>query len=235
MILYNKDKKAYVNYVEQTLRSDIVTDISLASELTEAHAKALLRKCTSKLKGFKVVNRSQLQPQITSAAASVIINAAESAQGTGANPELNSGQELSGETDQDESEHQEPSVLIKTPRRNFTTRERRDIYIRDNGTCGICGRIVPPNDFTIDHVIPISKGGTYDYDNLQCCCRKCNRLKDDALPDDFFNVILGIIDFQVSDKYNKKMKKGLKKLYKKACFSKKKQKKKEKKKKKNHH
>lgn len=36
MILYNKDKKAYVNYVEQKLRSDIVTDISLASELTEA-------------------------------------------------------------------------------------------------------------------------------------------------------------------------------------------------------
>lgn len=31
MILYNKDKKAYVNYVEQKLRSDIVTDISLAS------------------------------------------------------------------------------------------------------------------------------------------------------------------------------------------------------------
>lgn len=54
MILYNKDKKAYVNYVEQKLRSDIVTDISLASELTEAQAKALLRKCTSKKKKKKI-------------------------------------------------------------------------------------------------------------------------------------------------------------------------------------
>ena len=79
MILYNKDKKAYVNYVEQKLRSDIVTDISLASELTEAQAKALLRKCTSKLKGFKIVNRSQLQPQAASAAAAIVLNAAESA------------------------------------------------------------------------------------------------------------------------------------------------------------
>ena len=78
MILYNKDKKAYVNYVEQKLRSDIVTDISLASELTEAQAKALLRKCTSKLKGFKIVNRSQFQPHATTAAA-VILNASKSA------------------------------------------------------------------------------------------------------------------------------------------------------------
>ena len=29
MILYNKDKKAYVNYVEQKLRSDIVTGIRI--------------------------------------------------------------------------------------------------------------------------------------------------------------------------------------------------------------
>ena len=211
MILYNKDKKAYVNYVEQKLRSDIVTDISLASELTEAQAKALLRKCTSKLKGFKIVNRSQLQPQAATAAA-VVLNAAESA--------------LSGP----DGHQKEPSTLIvKTPRRNFTERERRDIYIRDKGTCGICGRFVPPDCFTIDHIIPISKGGTYDYDNLQCCCKKCNQLKDDALPDDFFKVIMDVVDFQVSGKNNKKMKKGLKKLYKKAYSSKKKKKKKEKK------
>lgn len=211
MILYNKDKKAYVNYVEQKLRSDIVTDISLASELTEAQAKALLRKCTSKLKGFKIVNRSQIQPQAATSAA-VVLNAAESA--------------LSGP----DGHQKEPSTLIvKTHRRNFTERERRDIYIRDKGTCGICGRFVPPDCFTIDHIIPISKGGTYDYDNLQCCCKKCNQLKDDALPDDFFKVILDVVDFQVSGKNNKKMKKGLKKLYKKAYSSKKKKKKKEKK------
>ena len=80
--------------------------------------------------------------------------------------------------------------IVKTPRRRFTAKERRDIYIRDKGTCGICGRFVPPDSFTVDHIVPISKGGTYDYNNLQCCCRKCNQLKDDALQDDFFQVIL---------------------------------------------
>lgn len=218
MILYNKDKKAYVNYVEQKLRSDIVTDISLASELTEAQAKALLRKCTSKLKGFKIVNRSQLQPQAATAAA-VILNASKSA--LEAKPEPPSEPEP-----QKPDRQKEPSTLIvKTPRRNFTEHERRDIYIRDKGICGICGRFIPPDCFTIDHIIPISKGGTYDYDNLQCCCKKCNQLKDDALPDDFFKVILDVVDFQISGKNNKKMKKSLKKLYKKAYSSKKKKKK----------
>lgn len=77
--------------------------------------------------------------------------------------------------------------IIKTPRRCFTAKERRDIYVRDKGICGICGKFVPPDSFTIDHIVPISKGGTYEYSNLQCCCRKCNQLKADALPDDFFS------------------------------------------------
>ena len=218
MILYNKDKKAYVNYVEQKLRSDIVTDISLASELTEAQAKALLRKRTSKLKGFKIVNRSQFQPQAATAAA-VVLNAAKSA--LEAKPEPPS----EPEPQKPDRQKEQSTLIAKTPRRNFTERERRDIYIRDKGICGICGRFIPPDCFTIDHIIPISKGGTYDYDNLQCCCKKCNQLKDDALPDDFFKVILDVVDFQISGKNNKKMKKGLKKLYKKAYSSKKKKKK----------
>lgn len=109
--------------------------------------------------------------------------------------------------------------IIKTPRRCFTAKERRDIYVRDKGICGICGKFVPPDSFTIDHIVPISKGGTYEYSNLQCCCRKCNQLKADALPDDFFQVMLTVVEYQISDKHNKKMKKDLKKIYKRAYKS----------------
>lgn len=90
--------------------------------------------------------------------------------------------------------------IIKTPRRRFTAKERRDIYIRDKGTCGICGRFVPPDSFTVDHIVPIS-------------------IKDDALQDDFFQVMLSVVDYQISDKHNKKIKKGIKKIYKKAYKS----------------
>ena len=42
------------------------------------------------------------------------------------------------------------------------------------GKCQNCGRI---DNLTIDHITPISKGGTDDLVNLQCLCRHCNRRK----------------------------------------------------------
>lgn len=56
-------------------------------------------------------------------------------------------------------------------------------------TCGICGRpvdksIPPPHPLspTIDHIIPVSKGGhPSDLSNLQLAHRCCNRQKSDKL------------------------------------------------------
>lgn len=52
--------------------------------------------------------------------------------------------------------------------------KRKMIYKRDHYTCQYCGSI---KDLTIDHVIPKSKGGTNNWDNLVTCCRKCNLKK----------------------------------------------------------
>jgi 5-methylcytosine-specific restriction endonuclease McrA len=38
-------------------------------------------------------------------------------------------------------------------------------------------------DLTIDHILPISKGGRTTIPNLQILCRRCNRLKNDAIID----------------------------------------------------
>ena len=32
-------------------------------------------------------------------------------------------------------------------------------------------------EFTVDHVIPASRGGTDDFDNLCLCCFRCNNYK----------------------------------------------------------
>lgn len=59
---------------------------------------------------------------------------------------------------------------------------------KHNGKCGICGRKVDikadPNSDTypsIDHVFPVSKGGTHTWDNVQLAHRGCNTLKRDSV------------------------------------------------------
>lgn len=54
---------------------------------------------------------------------------------------------------------------------------RRSIFARDNYTCQYCGH--QSRELTIDHVIPKRMGGKSTWENLVCCCRKCNTKKGD--------------------------------------------------------
>jgi ribosomal protein S8 len=65
---------------------------------------------------------------------------------------------------------------------------RRVLFQRFNYICQGCNvKCVHPNDVnynedncaTIDHIKPISKGGSHTYDNTQLLCRKCNWNKND--------------------------------------------------------
>jgi len=96
-------------------------------------------------------------------------------------------------------------------RRIFTQQERYEIYNRTEGHCGICGKFIPLGEYTIDHIIPLSKGGTNDLDNLQACCSFCNKAKDDSMGDDFFQRIENIFLYQAQLKYGKKKLKKLRK------------------------
>lgn len=49
----------------------------------------------------------------------------------------------------------------------------KDTYIFDDNDSVISSR----RNWDVDHVIPISKGGTYRFDNLVPACRTCNRSK----------------------------------------------------------
>lgn len=56
---------------------------------------------------------------------------------------------------------------------------RRTVFARDNYVCQYCGATA--KDLTIDHVIPKHHGGRSTWENLVCCCRKCNMKKSDKL------------------------------------------------------
>ena len=51
--------------------------------------------------------------------------------------------------------------------------------------CHYCMSISPGIKMTIDHVIPMSKGGPHDLTNLVVCCSSCNNLKQDKLPEEW--------------------------------------------------
>ncbi len=68
------------------------------------------------------------------------------------------------------------SVPRDTHRRKIT---RRAVFARDGWECQYCGA---RSNLTVDHVIPRSKGGSSEWDNIVASCAPCNRRKGDLLP-----------------------------------------------------
>ena len=54
---------------------------------------------------------------------------------------------------------------------------RHLVYQRDNYKCRECGATKEEIRLEIDHIIPWSKGGKTEFNNLQTLCRKCNHSK----------------------------------------------------------
>lgn len=61
---------------------------------------------------------------------------------------------------------------------------RRQVYERDGWRCHLCGKAVSknakaphPRSATIDHVIPLSKGGKHEPLNCRTACFRCNTVK----------------------------------------------------------
>jgi 5-methylcytosine-specific restriction endonuclease McrA len=81
-----------------------------------------------------------------------------------------------------------PSVIrLREFRRiAFQTRalSRKNILLRDRSTCQFCGRVMAATELTLDHVVPRSRGGHTDWDNLVACCHPCNNLKGDRTPEE---------------------------------------------------
>jgi len=53
---------------------------------------------------------------------------------------------------------------------------------RSSGICHYCGENFSPKELTMDHVIPLSRGGRSEKFNLVPCCKECNTQKQQMLP-----------------------------------------------------
>jgi 5-methylcytosine-specific restriction endonuclease McrA len=75
-----------------------------------------------------------------------------------------------------------PSVVrlthyVRVPYRAHVGLSRRAVFARDGGRCAYCSG---PAE-TIDHVMPRSRGGQHDWDNVVAACARCNHSKGDRL------------------------------------------------------
>ncbi|OQY59405.1 MAG: HNH endonuclease [Desulfobacteraceae bacterium 4572_88] len=50
------------------------------------------------------------------------------------------------------------------------------------GVCHYCGCPIPPKELTMDHIVPISRGGRTTKGNVVPCCKECNNKKKYHLP-----------------------------------------------------
>jgi 5-methylcytosine-specific restriction endonuclease McrA len=76
---------------------------------------------------------------------------------------------------------------VKTARNTYRARKknapvvepvsRAKVYKRDKGICGICGKKVSAFHFHVDHVVPLSRGGSHTYGNTQTSHPSCNQKK----------------------------------------------------------
>ena len=59
---------------------------------------------------------------------------------------------------------------------NYRT-HKHQLFGKQEGRCGGCRVAFPFRNFTVDHVVPQSKGGSDHLDNLQLLCGACNSVK----------------------------------------------------------
>lgn len=73
-----------------------------------------------------------------------------------------------------------PAVIML---KDYMRRRRRprfsktNLYIRDLYTCQYCSNSFQRKHLTLDHVIPISKGGKTNWENIVAACQRCNTIK----------------------------------------------------------
>jgi 5-methylcytosine-specific restriction endonuclease McrA len=70
----------------------------------------------------------------------------------------------------------------KLPRQDVKF-NRRNIFARDGNRCQYCGKKFGTSDLSLDHVIPRSQNGRSTWENIVCCCVKCNVKKGGRTPE----------------------------------------------------
>ena len=81
-------------------------------------------------------------------------------------------------------QHKRRSLKRKAGGR-FTAADVLLILAAQNGRCAYCRKKLAKRGYHIDHIVPLSKGGSNHRSNIQICCKSCNSSKGAKDPVDF--------------------------------------------------
>jgi len=72
--------------------------------------------------------------------------------------------------------------FVKLPKHFYGSARltNQNLFLRDNYTCGYCGKQMN-NNLTRDHIVPTSRGGKDVWENVVTACIPCNNKKGDKL------------------------------------------------------
>ncbi len=96
---------------------------------------------------------------------------------------------------EDEDVVRTPTMLLKVPRviqllscerppRHDVKFSRHNIYVRDGNRCQYCGKRFSTSELSLDHIVPLSRGGGSSWENVVCACLPCNVRKGSRLPEE---------------------------------------------------
>ncbi len=73
--------------------------------------------------------------------------------------------------------------FVEQQRATMSDKLRYTVLCRDKFKCQLCGSSQQDGvKLEVDHIVPVSKGGRTELDNLQTLCERCNRGKRDEMP-----------------------------------------------------
>jgi 5-methylcytosine-specific restriction endonuclease McrA len=66
----------------------------------------------------------------------------------------------------------------KSPRKYLSKKIKDAVFDKFKNKCSVCSS---KKNLEIDHIIPVSRGGTDDFNNLQLLCSRCNLEKSNMI------------------------------------------------------
>lgn len=67
---------------------------------------------------------------------------------------------------------------------NCVTLNKYSLFRRDRHLCAYCGGVFKDEDLTMEHIIPLSRGGHSRWMNMVTACRSCNVRKGNRTPEE---------------------------------------------------